>query len=293
MLPAAPTMQSTWFQRCFVIAALLAFGVCTLLQLAVWEPRDLRVEHARMPLEGWPADAPPARMVLLADLHACAWEGAWVDRIVRETVAQKPDLILLLGDYRSAVTYRYSMSPQEIAARLAPLRAAAPVFYVTGNHEFGHWAQQLHRAFAARHFINLEGVTVRFTFDERRLLDMRGVSFYGGSHRKYFPKNEPPGPPLLAVVHDPLDFLRRDIKTAAAVAGHTHGGQLCWPNGEAVKIPVPCYTPQMMHTGLKRAKAGQPLYVSRGLGASILPFRLHCPPEISVLELVGPAAPGK
>lgn len=275
------------FQRCFVLTTLLLYGLCILLQLAVWGPRDLRVEHARIPLEGWPADAAPVRAVLLADLHAGAWEGAWVDRIVQESIAQKPNFFLLLGDYRNAVTYRFSMPPQEIADRLAPLQAVAPVFYVTGNHDAGKWGQQLHQAFHAKGFTCLEKVTVRLSFDEGRLLDVRGVPFYGGSYRKYFPHNEPPGPPLLAVVHDPLDFLRLKLKTAAVVAGHTHGGQVCWPNGLAVKSPIFCYTLEMLHGGLRQAKAGQPLYISRGLGASMLPCRMNCPPEISVLEFTG------
>ncbi len=278
---------SSFFQRCFVLTALFLYGLCLLLQLAVWEPYDLRVEHAEIAWEGWPADAAPVRAVLLADIHACAWEGEWVDRIVRETAAQKPNFILLLGDYPSAVDPRLSMPPQELAARLAPLRAVAPVFYVTGNHDVGKWMQQLHKGFADNGFINIERVTVRLSFDAGRLLDLRGAPFYGGSHRKYFPKDEPPGPPLLAVVHDPLDFMRLKLKTDAVVGGHTHGGQMCWPSGMAVKSPSFCYTLEMLRGGLRSAKAGQPLYVSRGLGSSVLPFRMNCPPEISVLELKG------
>lgn len=282
-------MPSTSFQRWCVLLFFLLCGVAALWHLTLREPYDLRVEHARIPLEGWAAEARPVRVLLLADWHAGQWEADWVDRIVRTAQEQKPELILLLGDYRNAVTYRFSMSPQEIAQRLAPLKTTAPVFYVTGNHEFGSWAGQLHHAFEGVGFVNLEKKTYRLSFGEGQELDMRGVPYYGGSHRKYFPKNEPPGPPLLAVVHDPLDFLRLKIRTAAVVAGHTHGGQICYPDGTPVHKPDFGWTREMQRTGLRRAKAGQPLYVSRGLGSSILPMRMNCPPEISVLEFVGTA----
>lgn len=283
-------MKSTRFQRWTVCLAFLLFGLAAVLQVTLREPYRLTTEHARIALPQWSAEAKPLRVVLLSDLHPFPWDGAWMDRVVKEAVAQQPDLILLLGDYRNAVDHETTMPQQELADRLAPLAKAAPVFFVTGNHEWKAWRAEMVRCLEAKGFFNLENRTVRLTLSDGRELDMRGEPYYGSRIRRHFapPKEiDPADPPLLAVVHDPLDFLRYNTKADAVVAGHTHGGQLCLPNGFPLGTPGFGWTPDMLRAGLKTTKSGDPLYISRGIGMSVLPFRLNCAPEISVIELVG------
>lgn len=283
-------MKSTRFQRWAVCLAFLLFGLAAVWQVTLHEPYNLKTEHARIELPQWPADAPPLRVVLLADLHPFPWDGAWMDRVVKEAAAQQPDLILLLGDYRNAVDHETTMPPQELTDRLAPLATAAPVLFVTGNHEWKEWRAEMVRCLEAKGFFNLEKRTVRLTFPDGRKLDLRGEPYYGSRIRRHFapPKEiDPTDPPLLAVVHDPLDFLRYTTQADAVVAGHTHGGQLCLPNGLPLGTPGYGWTPAMLRAGLKTTKSGDPLYISRGIGMSVLPFRLNCAPEISVVEFVG------
>ena len=72
------------------------------------------------------------------------------------------------------------------------------------------------------------------------------------------------------------------------VAGHTHGGQ----------VVVPGFGPIITLSGVPRAVAagglhemnGNRIYVSRGAGSEqgqAPRIRLFCPPEVSILELVG------
>lgn len=65
------------------------------------------------------------------------------------------------------------------------------------------------------------------------------------------------------------------------LAGHTHGGQ--------VRIPLigPIFTASKY--GDKYAKGyieknGQRMIVSTGIGASIIPIRFNCSPEIVIIE---------
>ena len=68
-----------------------------------------------------------------------------------------------------------------------------------------------------------------------------------------------------------------------AFAGHTHGGQVCWPNGTA--IVTNCGIDRERAHGLHRFEHLW-LNVSAGLGTSpYAPFRLFCPPEATLLEL--------
>jgi predicted MPP superfamily phosphohydrolase len=68
------------------------------------------------------------------------------------------------------------------------------------------------------------------------------------------------------------------------LTGHTHGGQ--------VRLPV---WGDRLTTALEGSPFvrglyevdGVPLYVSQGLGMSVLPVRFFCPPEVTVFTLSG------
>ena len=84
--------------------------------------------------------------------------------------------------------------------------------------------------------------------------------------------------------------------TALTVAGHTHGGQI---------NPFGIFTPRRFVAGSHGlrgpyADEGRTLFVTPGIGTSILPMRLGVPPEISRLTLRvavahanGPATAGR
>jgi uncharacterized protein len=66
------------------------------------------------------------------------------------------------------------------------------------------------------------------------------------------------------------------------LAGHTHGGQICLPG--QVPIMVDSVLPRRMAAGAwqYRNLIG---YTSVGAGASIVPVRFNCPPEITLHHL--------
>jgi len=66
------------------------------------------------------------------------------------------------------------------------------------------------------------------------------------------------------------------------LAGHTHGGQICLPNGLALKLNIEC-GPQV-GKGRWRFKQMQG-YTSRGVGTAMVNARFYCPPEIVIHEL--------
>jgi hypothetical protein len=66
------------------------------------------------------------------------------------------------------------------------------------------------------------------------------------------------------------------------LAGHTHGGQICWPDG----------TPLFRHDTLNRSQTtgihqvnGTWIIVNRGIGSAGLKMRLFCPPQSLMLTL--------
>jgi predicted MPP superfamily phosphohydrolase len=92
--------------------------------------------------------------------------------------------------------------------------------------------------------------------------------------------------PVVLLCHAPdyADTLLRLPSGQAAslvLSGHTHGGQVRLPLLGAMELPP------MGHKyvkGLFRLGNMQ-LYVNRGIGTIGVPFRLNCPPEITVFTL--------
>jgi predicted MPP superfamily phosphohydrolase len=65
------------------------------------------------------------------------------------------------------------------------------------------------------------------------------------------------------------------------LSGHSHGGQVRLPVIGALKVPE---GGRKYVQGIFRLGQMQ-LYVNRGIGTVGVPFRLNCPPEITVFTL--------
>jgi predicted MPP superfamily phosphohydrolase len=73
-----------------------------------------------------------------------------------------------------------------------------------------------------------------------------------------------------------------DAGIALYLSGHTHAGQIRFPGIGAVAQLADC--PRAYASGHWRHAAMQG-YTTAGVGCSLLPVRLNCPPEIVVIEL--------
>jgi len=66
------------------------------------------------------------------------------------------------------------------------------------------------------------------------------------------------------------------------LSGHTHGGQVCLP----YLGPVYCFSRFYRRYAAGLFQVGSTsLYVNRGLGKALLPFRFLCRPEVTILVL--------
>ena len=94
--------------------------------------------------------------------------------------------------------------------------------------------------------------------------------------------------PALAITHNPKVFPHLRERASLVVAGHTHGGQIAFPG-----IGAPGLWGQVDGRYPKGhfVEDGRQLFVSPGIGTSILPIRFGVPPEISRLTLRSSRAP--
>jgi predicted MPP superfamily phosphohydrolase len=92
----------------------------------------------------------------------------------------------------------------------------------------------------------------------------------------------PADEPVIVLEHNPDVFPDVPERVALTLAGHTHGGQVALPLlGRPI---VPSRYGQRYAYGLV-VEGGRSLFVSPGIGTSILPVRFRVPPEISLVTV--------
>lgn len=250
----------------------------------------LTVERQTVELSPWKHDEKEFILLVLSDLHAAKTDGALMDEVVKKGLAEKPDAVALLGDYRYGIEPGRTMPPAELARRLAPLaQPKRPVLYILGNHDQGEYAAELEKAFSAVGFSPLDGRSRRLRLDRNRSMEMCGVSFIFGAGKSAvlakLPKKATAGVPRIVITHSPYVFLKNSFPSVELVlAGHTHGGQLCKPDGTPLRARDKL-TPAMQRGGWHTMPNGKKLYITRGIGFSQVPMRLCCPPEITIIKL--------
>ena len=247
------------------------------------EAASPRVVTVPVTLDRLPAGFDGARVAVLSDLHVGPVRGAgFTRRVVEQTMAQQPDLIVIAGD----VTDGTVALAGDTLAPLSGLSAPLGVYGVSGNHEFyaddgGHWLDEWERH------------GVRTLRNERVEISRNGsVIDLAGIHDRTAPAPYEPDLRAALAGHDPSRFVllaahepKQAIEAAdhgvdLQVSGHTHGGQM-WP----IRYLVPLQQPSVQ--GLDRVGATT-LYTTRGAGAWGPPVRVAAPPEITILELRAP-----
>lgn len=274
-------------QRRHWIMAGLASMALVLALWAFWlEPASLRTHEHDLVLPRWPQACDGLRVAVLADLHVGSpWHGLpQLRRIVQAVNATKPDLVLLAGDYViQGVVDGSIVSPEQMAPELARLRAQLGVFAVLGNHDWMLDGPRVSRALEGAGIPVLEDAALARGRGDCRFW-LAGVGdFWEAKHdwRRALAA-VPEGAPVLLFTHNPDVFAELPPRVTLAIAGHTHGGQVYLPG--IGRLVVPSRYRERYAAG-HVVENGRHLFVSTGLGTSILPVRFLVPPEISVLRL--------
>ena len=212
------------------------------------------------------------------------WNGLDnLDRVIARTNAAGPDLILLTGDYViTTVLGGTFVPPEAIANALRALRAPLGVYAVLGNHDCWLDAPRVRTAFERAGIPVLDDAAREI--DPSRRLWLAGVGdFWEERHDVRAALADVPDDAIVLVfTHNPDVFPHVPDRVALTIAGHTHGGQVALPFvGRPV---VPSQYGERYAIG-HVVEDGRHLFVSPGIGTSIVAVRFRVPPEISVVTL--------
>jgi uncharacterized protein len=94
--------------------------------------------------------------------------------------------------------------------------------------------------------------------------------------------------PVIVMMHNPDVFPSIPERVSLTVAGHTHGGQVNVPF--VGRLVVPSAFGQRFAYGLIE-EDGRKLFVTGGIGTSIIPVRFRVMPEVVILTLCASVSP--
>jgi predicted MPP superfamily phosphohydrolase len=258
--------------------------------IAFWgfliEPNRLITHEETIQIANWPQDLSGLRIAVISDIHV---GGPFIDeqkvRLIVERANQlHPDLIILLGDYMSGNSWHgHRVEPEEFAPMLKDLHAPLGVYSVLGNHDWWYSGQKVRRALEENGIKVLENEVVEVKW--------QSSSFWLAGLADFWTRPQniaetiarvPEGKTMIALTHNPDIFPNLPQRVPLLLAGHTHGGQVNFP---IIGRPIEPSNYGQRYAAGHVIENGHHLFVTTGIGTSILPVRFRVPPEIVLLTL--------
>ncbi len=226
---------------------------------------------------GIPGIQRPIQVLHLTDVHIRT-PCEWLDQLCEALADETPDLVAITGDVVTKGWTQESVEQFLSAIPEAPLGR----FAVLGNWE--HWTgadPETWTRLCSAH--GIEVLNNRWV--QREDLFIAGTDDWlsGCPDIDSALNGIPPDAPTLVLTHSPGFF--PEISTHGihlALSGHSHGGQVRIPIIGALWVPRG--TEDLVAGWYE--ENGSHLFVSRGIGWSIAPVRLWCPPELASIQLL-------
>lgn len=253
----------------------------------VYEPHFcLVVKKWEIQAANWSKNLDGLKLALVSDIHmgSFPFEKRRMRKLVAAVNAEKPDLIVLAGDFVNGHWWNTDCDLDSLADILKDLKAPLGVFAVTGNHD------ELYGS--AKIIDSLSKVGIKFLENEGVKISTKNGEFYMAgipsmaSNRYLIARsllNVPRGASCIFIVHEPDLMPALPLKASVVLSGHTHGGQVALP------FIGPLIRPDIMDfgaaDGLFVNYRGIPMLVSRGVGTSNIGVRFLAKPQIEIAVL--------
>ena len=259
-----------------------ALGLFLLGYAVLVEPAQLKIRHVEFTSDKY--DGPDIRIALITDIHinSLSVPPHRILKIVDAVNKQNPDLVLIPGDFVAGHDKAERRTPEfnrRVALGLSYFQGLSATSFATiGNHD-AWWN-------AASVTAHLQEADVTVLENNAKLISglcIVGLAdFMTSTPKKSAYDSCPPGVPPLVFTHSPDAWQAFRSDSVLVLAGHTHGGQ--------VNLPIIGRRVNAISLGPEHSYgfskiAGVDMFVSAGVGTSMLPIRFRAPPEVVILTL--------
>lgn len=285
--PAAAMTRREFFHRTLAAAPLIAFGVSA--RGVYGAQTDMTVASHRLVIPGLPPALGGFKIGQVSDIHLGPYfDLARLDAVIGLLARQRCDLVAITGDFTDDLTLL-----RPAIDRFDELQPQVPhgVYFCMGNHDYFRNPKLVRSELNSSRIVLLDNSS-RLIVPGRQPFHLLGVDYpwedlarsginvSESKRREYLAaagRDVPPDAFRVLIGHHP-DVLFDGFASGVALtlAGHTHGGQVVI-GGRSLLASY------HYMRGLYREN-GVYGYVSSGTG-HWFPFRLGCPPEISVFTL--------
>jgi hypothetical protein len=275
--PPGPLVTAAlWPPLATAAAAYAAIFTVAVAWAFLVEPEWVSVERSTIVVAGPLLDRPALKILHVTDLHLEEFGGP-EERLLEVARREKPDLVLLTGDY---VNRREALSL--LVRLLRGLSAPLGVFGVEGHHDHKY---RLAEAFEEGGATLLRDEFVKLAGPGRPVV-VAGLAMHPSRPLADVLRTAPPEAYRIVLHHAPeMAELLRPGQADLFLCGHTHGGQIRVP-GLGPLLPA-WRSPSAFAPGETR-REGMVVIVNRGMGMSGGPLpraRLLSRPEIRLIEI--------
>jgi len=241
---------------------------------------QLAVDHKRLAIPRLSSGLEGLKIAHISDLHMTGRIGLpWYKIVVEQVNRLQPDVIAITGD----IIEKEACWPW-LADSLGKLQAPQGIYFILGNHDFYIDTQSTKRLLEDQGLICLSERWVETEWNGTSVI-LAGNEWPWAPQAADFsiaPSHDSEQLRLM-LMHTPDEFpWACRHKANLALAGHTHGGQLCFP----LLGPIACPSRYGTRYACGVFQQGDTvMHVTRGI-AGKTPLRWNCPPEIALLELV-------
>ena len=261
---------------------ILILIIIILIPFCLYQNKHLVITTYTYESEKLGADLDGYRIVQISDLHNAEF-GKENKKLLETIRSCSPDIIVITGDL---VDSNHTNVERAVAFVNEAVKIA-PVYYVTGNHEY--WLdpsenEQMMQGILAAGAYDLDDEAVRIEKGDSSFmlagLDDQHLSDETLKNLLQEQKNEL----SIVLAHEP-QYLQNYANAGAdlVLTGHAHGGQIRLPFVGGIVAPDQGFLPE--YTSGKYNSTDTEMIVSRGLGNSIIPVRLFNYPEVVCVEL--------
>jgi uncharacterized protein len=289
---SSPALKQTSSRRDFLKAS--ALGVAGLvLYSGEIERHWIDVAQRDVALRGLSADFEGMRIAQVSDIHMDSFTEPFFMRHVIERInLLKPDAVFLTGDFVTSGKWPHADAHEaawECSGILKGLECKS-VHAILGNHDVSVGAEIVEDALRASGTNVLRNSFLPLERGNGRMW-LAGLDDPLVGHpdlNAAIPENirNLRNEPIVLLCHGPdyATYVRSHAAGQAVdlmLSGHTHGGQIRLPLIGALVLPP--MGKRFVEGWFQLGSMG--LYVNRGIGTIGVPFRLDCPPEITLFTL--------
>lgn len=277
-------------KKFIVLAAIVAILILLIIWIA-YGNTDLEIYKYNVKSEDIPSEFDNFRIVQISDLHNAEF-GENNEKLLLMLKQADADIIAITGDMIDSRN-----TDIDVAISFAQKAVnIAPVYYVNGNHEsrvLGEY-EKLKQGLTDAGVTILENSSADITIGDEAitLIGINDPTFrmdivddtmeQNIAHQlvNVIPDNDNY---KVLLAHRPEYFDVYAGKVDLVLSGHAHGGQFRIPFIGGLVAPGQGFFPEYYEGS--HIKENTEMIVSRGIGNSIIPFRINNKPEIIVAEL--------